>query len=421
MSNIKVVPSKDHHVLRDLAKQVAEISADSIMEERRQLWTMHNSLRSERPMMLIFPEGAWVELIPDKNLTCEDELARSLEMRLRQTIYTYTHFQDDTVVEAEWNASEWWNSSFIQDSGWGVEIERHEQTEARGAFAFKPVIRDYHDLKKLHHPEIFYDNTGHDRYVEQMHDLLGDILEIKKGGVKHISFHLMKICTGWLGLENIMFDMVDRPDFVHEVMTFLEEGHQKWLDQLVEMNLLSLNNDNTYQSTGGNGYTNELPAPGFDPQYVRTIDMWSSSESQEFQIVSPKMHVEFALTYEKRLLARFGLNGYGCCEDLSRKLDEITTIPDLRRISISPFADVNICASKLKGRYIFSWKPHPAHLVGDFDEKTIRSYIRHALDLTREHNNVLEIILKDTHTCEHHPERFDRWTQICREEIEKYS
>jgi len=231
---------------------------------------------------------------------------------------------------------------------------------------------------------------------------------------------MMKMCTGWLGLENVMYDMLDRPDFVHEVMTFLEEGHQKWLDQFEEMNLLSLNNDNTYQSTGGNGFTDELPAPGFDPNRVRTIDMWASSESQEFQVVSPQMHTEFALEYEKRLLARFGLNGYGCCEDLSQKLDDVFTIPNLRRISIAPFANVDVCAPKIKGDHIFSWKPHPAHLVGEFDEKMIRKYLRHTIDLAREHGNILEIILKDTHTCEHHPERFDRWTQICREEIEEW-
>lgn len=217
-----------------------------------------------------------------------------------------------------------------------------------------------------------------------------------------------------------MYDMIDRPGFVHQVMSFLEEGHQKWINQLVDLNLLSLNNDNTYQGTGGNGYTTDLPAAGFDPQRVRTIDMWASSESQEFQIVSPKMHAEFALQYEKRLLARFGLNAYGCCEDLSDKLDDIFTIPNIRRISISPFADVDACALKLKGDYIFSWKPHPAHLVGDFDESRIRSYLQHTLELARDYGNVLEIILKDTHTCEHHPERFNRWTRICRELIDQF-
>ena len=71
--------------------------------------------------------------------------------------------------------------------------------------------------------------------------------------------------------------------------------------------------------------------------------------------------------------------------------------------------------------YIFSWKPHPAHLVGDFDENLVRSYLSRTLELTREFDNVLEIILKDTHTCEYKPERFDRWAQICRELISENS
>ncbi|MBN2390888.1 MAG: hypothetical protein JXR84_09200, partial [Anaerolineae bacterium] len=117
----------------------------------------------------------------------------------------------------------------------------------------------------------------------------------------------------------------------------------------------------------------------------------------------------------KQLLESFGLTGYGCCEDLTRKMSDVFTIPHIRRISISPFADVDKCAPQLKGNYIFSWKPNPAHLVGHFDEERIRAYIRHAVAITQEHGCVMEMILKDTHTCAHHPERFDRWLTIARE------
>ena len=72
----------------------------------------------------------------------------------------------------------------------------------------------------------------------------------------------------------------------------------------------------------------------------------------------------------------------------------------------------------MNGDYIYSWKPLPSHLVGDFEEDRIRGCIRHALQAAKTHGCVLEIVLKDTHTCEHHPERFDLWTQIAREEID---
>lgn len=96
----------------------------------------------------------------------------------------------------------------------------------------------------------------------------------------------------------------------------------------------------------------------------------------------------------------------------------VVKIPNIRRISISPFADVEKCAGQLGNKYIFSWKPHPAHLVGDFDENKIREYIRHTLDVTRD--CVIEMILKDTHTCENHPERFTRWSEIAMELAQQY-
>ncbi len=200
------------------------------------------------------------------------------------------------------------------------------------------------------------------------------------------------------------------------MLDFLVRGFEHLVDQYETLNLFSLNNDGTYHSSGGVGYTDELPAAGFDPQRVRTIDMWSSAESQEYAVVSPAMHRKFALDFEKRLLSRFGLNGYGCCEDLTDKLEDVLTIPNIRRISISPFANVPKCAEILSKKAIFSWKPQPQHLVGQFDQDQIHNYIKEAVDAARD--CCLEIILKDTHTCENHPERFDEWSRITREIVD---
>jgi hypothetical protein len=216
----------------------------------------------------------------------------------------------------------------------------------------------------------------------------------------------------------MMWDMYDEPEMVHEAMSFFEEGYRRVIRQYVDQNLLSLNNDETYHSSGGVGYSGELPKPGFNLERIRPCDMWASAESQEMAQVSPEMHEEFVMQYERRVLEPFGLNGYGCCEDLTRKLDNVFVIPNMRRISISPWANVDACAEKLQNKFIFSWKPQPAHLVGGFDEEAVRSYIKHTLDVSQ--GCVIEMILKDTHTCENHPERFTRWTQIARELVEGY-
>ena len=411
-----MISSKDRVTLRDLAGRVADIAALPIQAERRELWKKHNSLRPVRPMILVFPEGSWVELLPRSVLVCEGEKAREIEWALRNRIYYHEHLMDDTVIEREWIVHK-----AIYSSGWGLEPRRIPSPEARGAWKFDPVINEPSDLDKLRMPKITYDEGATQQAFDEAQDLFGDILEVKLKGVSGISYHLMSLYTKLRGLEEVMVDMYDHPRMLHDAMAFLEEGHRQILEQYVGQNLLSLNNDSTYQNSGGNGYTDELPQADYDPERVRPCDMWASAEAQEMAQVGPKQHAEFIMDYEKRLLEPFGLTGYGCCEDLSHKLEDVFTIPHMRRISISPFAPVDVCAEKLGGNYIFSWKPHPAHLVGDFDKELIRSYIRLTVEVAQRQGCVLEMILKDTHTCQHHPERFDRWTQIAREEVERVS
>jgi hypothetical protein len=406
----------DRELLRDLARRIAELAELPIQAERRELWKQHNSLKDVRPMLLVFPEGSWVELMPFASLRCEDPTARLFELELRQRTYYHEHFCDDTVIEPEWIVNK-----AIRSSGWGLEPRRHHSDTERGAWAFQPVIVTPSDLSKLRFPEIEHDEDETRRRLEVAEDLFGDLLEIKLKGVAHLSYHLMNEYTALRGLEQVMMDMIEAPEMLHGAMSFLAEGHRRVLEQCVEQNLLSANNDSTYNSTGGNGYTDELPRPGYDPDRVRPCDMWASAEAQEMAQVSPRMHSEFILDYEKRLLDPFGLTGYGCCEDLSGKLDAVLAIPHIRRVSISPFADVRRSAEKLGNRAILSWKPQPAHLIGKFDETRIREYLRDAIGVARANDCVLEIILKDTHTCEHTPERFDRWLEIARQEIEHVS
>lgn len=406
-----MITSEERTIIRDLAKQVAEIADMPIMAERRELWKKHNSLQPARPMILIFPEGSWEELLPHSGMKCQDDKARGIEWSLRSRIYYYEHFQDDTVIEKEWIVSK-----SIHNSGWGLSERHIPSTEARGSWHFDPVIHEPADLKKLRIPEITYDEEASERNLMEAQELFGDILDVKQKGVSSISFHLMSQYTGLRGLEEVMVDMYDNPGMLHDAMAFFEEGHRHIVKQYVDMNLLSLNNDSTYHNSGGNGYTDELPGPGFDPDWVRLCDIWGSAEAQQMAQVSPEMHAEFIMQYEKRLLEPFALTGYGCCEDLTRKMGDVFTIPNIRRISIAPSANVVACAEMLQDKYIFSWKPQPSYLVA-FNPQVVRDYIKHTLDVTK--GCVVEMILKDTHTCEHHPERFDEWSRIARELVEE--
>lgn len=404
----------DRTVLRDLATRVAEIAALPLQDERRRLWKAHNSLHPERPMILLFPEGGWTELMPEASLVCEEAEARAIEQDLRRRIYHHEHFADDTVIEGEWVVQK-----AVESSGWGLEGESDPSTTERGAWKFHPVLNSRDDLAKLRAPTITHDARETERRLALAHDLFDGILTVRVKGVAHISYHLMAQYTKLRGLEQMMIDMFEDPEFLHDAMRFLVRAHQGVLDQYRAQNLLSLNNDGTYHSSGGVGYTDEIPLPDYDPNCIRPDDMWASAESQELAQVGPAQHEEFALRYERELLEPFALTGYGCCEPLTDRLGMVFSIPGIRRLSISPWADVRVAAEELGPNYILSWKPKPMDLVGEFDEEAIRAYLRATIDLALANDCALEMILKDTHTCEHHPERFDRWSQIAREEVDR--
>lgn len=401
--------SEERTVLRDLAKRVADIAAQPVMEKRRQLWKKHNSLQKVRPLVLVFPEGSWRELMPDDSVRCRDKEARNIERELRRRIFYHEHIHDDTVIENKWPVGK-----AIRDTGWGLEARWHKSNDPLGARTFDPVILQPSDLKKLRTPEIHHDAEASQARLAEFQELFGDILDVYQRGTTY-TLHIMNHYTSLRGLEQVMMDMVAEPQMLHDAMAFYEQAHKKRLEQLLALNLLALNNDNSYQGTGGNGWTDDLPAPGFDPNHVRPCDVWAMAEAQEMAQVSPQMHEEFILSYERRLLAPFGLNNYGCCEDLTRKLGNVLSIPNIRRISIAPSANPARCAEQIGNRAVFSWKPQPAQLVGRFDTGLIRKYIAHTLDVTRD--CVVEMVLKDTHTCEHKPERFTAWTDIATELI----
>jgi hypothetical protein len=406
-----MIPTSERTYIRELARRVADIAALPIQEKRRARWRRHNSLNSKEPMLLVFPEGSWRELIPEESLFSKSDAGRAIEGDLRRRIYYHANFCDDTVVQADVLVHK-----VVNSTGWGLEPRRIPSPDKTGAWHHDPVLKEFSDLKKLRTPELSYDHEQTLRNVADMQALLGDILPVRVSGVSHISYHLMQQYTNLRGYEPMLYDLYEEPKFVHEFLAFATTAHKSILEQYVKLNLLNANCDNTYHSTGGNGWTDETPEPGFDPNRVRPCDMWASSESQEFTSVSPAMHEEFALAYERELLAPFKRLGYGCCEDLTLKLNMVLDVPRIRRISVSPFTNVDRSAEILKDRCIYSWKPNPSMLVGEFNEEFIRAYIRHTLDVAKD--CVLEIILKDTHTCENQPVRMHRWLQIAREEID---
>jgi hypothetical protein len=246
-------------------------------------------------------------------------------------------------------------------------------------------------------------------------DILGDILHVRIKGTWWWTLGMTWDFIKLRGLENLMTDMLLHPEGVHRLMDFLCQAAHRKLDFLESRGLLSLNTEGTYVGSGGFGWTTHLPAPGYNDQKVRTIDMWGFAESQETLGISPAMFKEFVFPYQKTILERFGLNCYGCCEPLDTRWEYVKTFPHLRRVSVSPWSDVQVMAELLQGNYILSLKPSPVPLAQSrLDEDSTRRDLRRDLRKTRDCR--VEIIMKDNHTLGNNPQNAVRWVTIAKEE-----
>lgn len=407
--------SRDRTILRDLAKRVAECAAWPEQEEKRRLWYAQNALRAPRPPVFCSPEGAWVELLPEEALTCEDPQAREIERELQMRIYAQAHFRDDQVCDRAYRVG-----YAAEPPSWGIGPAYHYSEAERGSYVWEPPIKTRADLDLLQTPRVVVDWEATQRNLSFHQDLFGDILEVQLHGDWWWSLGLVDEWARLRGITQMFLDMSDDAALMHAGMARLLEGKLAWLESLEQQGLLGLNHGNDYVGSGGFGFSEELPGPGYDGA-ARLIDLWGFCEAQTFSEVGPAQHEEFGLRYQLPLLERFGLNCYGCCEPLHLKLEMLLRqVPRLRRVSISPWADKRRCAEQLEKRAIYSWKPNPAYLAAvDFDPELVRRDLRETIAICREHGCALEIILKDTHTCNHQPGRFEEWTRIAREEVER--
>jgi len=403
----------DREVLRRLAGNVASLSARRIEEEKRELWRRHNALERTRPIVFCDPENGWNEIIPPSQLECENPLARQWEMHLRKEIFWGAEMGDDYTIEPYFDVP-YIRSDF---DDWGLH-ETRIGGEDGGAFRWESPVKSEADLAKLRFPEIQLNNEATEHLAGLAEEILGDLLTVRIKTVWWWSLGMTRILIKLRGLEQIMYDLIDKPDLVHRLMAILRDGTLAALDFLEENGLLCLNSDGTYVGSGGLGWSEELPQPDFDGQ-VRLRDMWGFAESQETVGVSPEMFAEFIFPYQLPILERFGLNCYGCCEPLDKRWHIVQQIPNLRRVSVAPWSNLEKMAEKLGDRYIYSMKPSPTDLaMGTFDEKRIRAELRKALRIMRDCH--VELIMKDNHTIGNDPQRVVRWVQIAREEAESF-
>ncbi len=399
----------DQLILRALASEVAEIAALPAQQETIALWHCLNGLRPKRPMVMI-DELPWNEMDVDHELTLRtvDGFCRGLEATLRQTLYAWRHFPVDMVVEAVIDIPK-----VICTDGFGVAIE-----EATLSTTDDNVVLSHHyvdqfraedDIEKIHAPLITLDKHATVLAETRAREIFNGILDVRMQGA-FPSYEIWDDITTWRGAENVLLDLIDRPEFMHKIASRYFNAKLAALDQLEAGGLLGYGQSRV-KCTGA--HTDELPAPGFNPARPRAKDNWTYGMAQILGSVSPTMYEEFELPYAIRWYSRFGLGYYGCCDPLHDRLEAIRRIPNVRKISMSAWADVDKGAERIGRDFVFSRKPSPALVAMEtWDPEAIQKDLRQTLDACARYGCPVEVTLKDISTVRNQPQRIWEWADI---------
>lgn len=409
--------TNDRLILRELAKHYYDCAMESRNTERLDLHRSVNDLNSIRPVVLI-NELPWVEMNFNGDLTlqCQDPYLRSCEDFLRKKLFQYKYFPCDMVLTPYLHVHK-----IIHETPLGIEVEEATIAQADGNHI---VSHEYHDqlakesdVDRILMPTISYDETRTmDRY-QKLTELIGDILPIRIKGVNYFNVVTWDDISEYRGVTPLLLDLLDRPQHTHRIMRRLTD--------------IAVHRLNTYETLGlfdSDPYdlhctpvANSSLKPELQKGHVTREHIWGRGAAQILASVSGAMRDEFDITYMQETIGQCGLSYYGCCEPLDKMIDIVEQLDNLRKISITPWADVDIAAEAIGSKYVLAAKPNPASVaVPNLDEKGLRKELARILDAGKRNNCHMDMVLKDISSAHHNPKNIIRWSEIAMEMVENY-
>jgi hypothetical protein len=404
-------PQKDKATLRELAKRYAEIAADEKNAERVERIKDMHSLKQVRPP-LWFDQLPWNELNETGELTlvCETEADRRMEWYFRSKLFQWKYFQGDMIA-----GSAYWIMKSYTDSGIGISYKT-EGNDSALIHVFEDQLDTEEKVEALKLPVITALPEKDRANVEWASEILDGILPVKLLG-HELNNKAWDSIARFRGVTRCLMDMMDNPGLTHGIIKKFEEIAVSRFTQMLDQELLD------YRQPSMNcapTHSRELPAKDYDGGKQRLKDLWWTGTAQIMVSASPRMNWEFNLQYLLPFMSQCGLSFYGCCEPLDNFIPYLKRVPNLRKISASPWTKLRSQAEQMGSGYVLARRPNPGLVAGVINEEAVRQEIAETIEVCRETKTPFEYVLKDVSTVGGKLQNLVDWHRIVTETIDRY-
>lgn len=410
---MEAISAGDREILRRRAQLQVDYASAPQNEVILKKWRAQAEGRRDTPPIRMLYSNFTHEVI-DPRMQCEGIEARKLERTLLSTLVGRELFADDTPISPTFDIG--WSTN-VRPFGISSKITRASGPNAQGQH-IDPVITDLAaEIDKLKGGSFGVNREATLRRRALVESIFGDILPVRlvmgslPGAITNPLVHLM-------GMEAYYIAMYDCPDAVHEAMEMATRVYEQYYDFLEAEKLLLPTNGLTPLAQESFAFTNELPSDGV----TSTTQCWGFLESQETTAVSTDCFGEFVFPYQQRLVDRFGLLSYGCCERVDAIWpDYLSKWPNLRKLSVSPFNNEPRIGEYLRGtRVVYYCKPRAEFVTcdGPMNDAAIKAYFKGVCEAAS--GCLFEIAQREVGTIFGDYERGRHYAQLIREAVDEY-
>lgn len=319
----------------------------------RDMWRGFPRLNPSQAIpFLVFPDNAlWAKILKVDLRDYYSNAETHLKTQLRMNIYHFNNWKDNTYYTKDLFI---WFGVVTELSFFGPKIRFFPNRE--GWIENPPLLEKKEKLASLKCPD-FYKSGLMPRihkFYEKMNKLVNGrfrvLFPMWVRGPFCIAAHLR-------GLDNIIIDMLEDPEFVHELMRFITDSEKEWVKERAKF--LHLPIEKTFL------FNDEIGLP----------------------LITPEMYEEFVLPYEIELANFYGgILYWHSCGDTSDFITLIKKIPGLKMFHVGPKTDVLKAAKTFAPHTPLDVDLDPFRDVLEADEEKMRLKIREIIDICTEKN-----------------------------------